>query len=190
MTAITIACLLPFVGRAFNIDEPLFLWAARHIQSHPLDFYGFSVNWLDCLRPMRLMMLNPPLVAYYMAAAARIVGWGEVGLHIAFLVPAIAAVLGTYVLARRFCSHPLIAALATLLTPVFLLSGAFFPATGVPGWMKVLVYANPLFYSVDGMRGALIGSSSVPIAIDLGIMFGLSVLLIVLASYMFGKMEK
>jgi ABC-2 type transport system permease protein len=77
-----------------------------------------------------------------------------------------------------------------LVMPVFLLSGAFFPATGVPSWMKVLVYANPLFYSVDGMRGALIGSSSVPIPVDLGIMFVLSVVLIILASYMFSKMEK
>lgn len=77
-----------------------------------------------------------------------------------------------------------------LVMPVFLLSGAFFPATGVPSWMKILVYANPLFYSVDGMRGALLGVSSVPIAIDLGIMLLLSVLLIVIASWMFGKMEK
>jgi len=77
-----------------------------------------------------------------------------------------------------------------LVMPVFLLSGAFFPATGVPSWMKVIVYANPLFYSVDGMRGALIGASSFPVAVDLGIMFVLSILLIIIASYMFGKMEK
>jgi len=77
-----------------------------------------------------------------------------------------------------------------LVMPVFLLSGAFFPVQGVPEWMQIIVYLNPLFYSVDGMRGALMGSSSVPFLIDLGIMFGLSILLIAIASYMFSKMEK
>ena len=47
-------------------------------------------------------------------------------MHGAFLVPAIAAVLGTFFLARRLCNSPLLAALLLLFTPVFLVS-----ATGV-----------------------------------------------------------
>ena len=31
LVALTLACLLPFVGKAFNIDDPMYLWAAEHI---------------------------------------------------------------------------------------------------------------------------------------------------------------
>ncbi len=65
---------------------------------------------------------NGPLASYYIALAASCFGWSEIALHLAFLVPAVAAVLGTYFLAARFCTEPLLAALATLLCPVFLLS--------------------------------------------------------------------
>ncbi len=44
--------LAPFLTRAFNIDEPLFLWAAAQIQSHPGDPYGFNVNWDNTAEPM------------------------------------------------------------------------------------------------------------------------------------------
>ncbi len=30
-------CLLPFVSKAYNIDDPLFVWGARQIVAHPLD---------------------------------------------------------------------------------------------------------------------------------------------------------
>ena len=65
---------------------------------------------------------NPPLAAYYIAAAASFVGWSERALHFAFLLPALAVVLGTYRLAQRFTNSPLLAAAATLLTPAFLVS--------------------------------------------------------------------
>ena len=51
-----------------------------------------------------------------------IFGWSEAALHFAFLLPAVAAILGTHRLARRLCQSPILAALATLFTPVFLVS--------------------------------------------------------------------
>jgi 4-amino-4-deoxy-L-arabinose transferase-like glycosyltransferase len=65
---------------------------------------------------------NPPLASYYLALAAGFLGWSEVALHFAFLLPAVAAIFGTYRLARRFCHSPMLVALATLFTPVFLVS--------------------------------------------------------------------
>jgi hypothetical protein len=118
----TLACLLPFLGKAFHIDDPLFIWAARHIHSHPADFYGFNVDWSFGPRPMSVEMLNPPLACYYLAAVGTVLGWSEQALHFGFLFPALAFVLGTYFLARRFCNHPLAAALAMVATPVFLIS--------------------------------------------------------------------
>jgi len=122
LTLAVLAVLVPFLARPFNIDEPLFLWTARQIQLHPGNPYGFDVNWYGTAMPMSIVTKNPPLASYYLALAAKIFGWSEAGLHAAFLLPALAAILGTYRLARRLCNWPLLAALATLFTPVFLIS--------------------------------------------------------------------
>jgi hypothetical protein len=122
LTFITLAALAPFLAKPFNIDDPLFIWVAKNIQAHPLNPFGFNVNWFGTVTPMWLATENPPVACYYMAFAAAVLGWSEVALHFAFLLPAIAAVLGTYRLAQKFCGQPMLAALATLFTPVFLLS--------------------------------------------------------------------
>jgi len=122
LAVLTALFLLPFVGKAFHVDDTLFLKAARQIREHPFDFYGFSVNWYGIEQPMWQVTKNPPLASYFIALVAAIAGEKEIALHVAFLVPAIAAIVGTYVLAGRLCAHPLLAALATLFCPAFLVS--------------------------------------------------------------------
>ena len=39
-----------------------------------------------------------------------------------------------------------------IVTPMFFISGALFPATGLPGWLTVLNRIDPLTYAVDPMR--------------------------------------
>jgi hypothetical protein len=124
LAAATVACLVPFLGKAFHIDDPLFVWTAQHIQSHPLNFYGFNIDWGLAPAPMYEQMQNPPLAAYYLAVAGAVLGWSEVALHSAFLLPAVAFIIGTYFLARRWCAHPFAAAVAALAAPVFLLCGS------------------------------------------------------------------
>ncbi|MGA7217704.1 MAG: glycosyltransferase family 39 protein [Candidatus Sulfotelmatobacter sp.] len=118
----SLACLLPFSGKAFNIDDTLFIYVARQITQHPLDPFGFKVNWFLDAVPVAYETKNPPLASYYIAVAARMVGWSERALHLAFLLPPLAAVLGSYRLAQRFTKSPLLAATVVLLTPVFLVS--------------------------------------------------------------------
>jgi hypothetical protein len=57
-----------------------------------------------------------------LAGAAKFVGWSERALHLFFLFPTIALVLGVYRLAKRFTRSPGLAAIATLLTPALLVS--------------------------------------------------------------------
>jgi 4-amino-4-deoxy-L-arabinose transferase-like glycosyltransferase len=121
---IIIACLLPFCNKAFHIDDPVYIWTAKHILAHPIDFYGFSINWYGWEMPLYEVTKNPPLVSYYIALASLPFGFGEIPLHVAFLIPALAASLGTYYLAREVSTHPLIATLASLLTPAFLVSSS------------------------------------------------------------------
>ena len=146
---ITVAALAPFVNKPFHIDDPLFLWMAQQIAAHPLDPYGFQVNWMGVPEPMWHAMQNPPLCSYFIAAVASIFGWGEIALHSAFLIWAVAAIFGTFALAQRCCRHlklhsvgpaeltspdrkgsaaqphfilPFLVALLTLFAPVFLVS--------------------------------------------------------------------
>ena len=43
-----------------------------------------------------------------------------------------------------------------LMMPLIFASGAFFPLMNVPEWFKVIAYLDPLTYSTDAMRGALV----------------------------------
>ena len=61
LAAATAACLVPFAAKPFHLDDPLFLWSARQIQTHPLDPYGFSVNWDLAPSPFYDTTKNPPL---------------------------------------------------------------------------------------------------------------------------------
>src|SRR5438128_619908 len=122
LAALTVLCLLPFSGRAFHTDDTLFIWAAQNITKHPFNPYGFQLNWEFTQVRMSEVTQNPPLASYYMALAGSVVGWSERALHLAFLLPTLALVLGTYRLAQKFTRSPLLVAFATLLTPGLLVS--------------------------------------------------------------------
>ncbi len=51
------------------------------------------------------------------------------------------------------------------LIPMWLLSGAVFPADGAPGWLQWVIGANPLTYGVAAVRWSLYGS---PAYLELG----------------------
>ena len=77
--------------KADTIDDPLSLWLGTHLQANPLDFFGFSVDWDGHLRPMYELTRNPPGAGYSIAAVGSLIGMGERSLHLAFVVPALAA---------------------------------------------------------------------------------------------------
>ena len=122
LTATLAALLFPFLNIAFHIDDTMYMWAADHIRHDPGNPYAFTVNWYGTEMPMWDVTKNPPLSSYYAALAAIVVGWNEVVVHLAFLIPALAVAVGTYLVANRMCAHPLIAALTAVITPVFLVS--------------------------------------------------------------------
>jgi 4-amino-4-deoxy-L-arabinose transferase-like glycosyltransferase len=114
--------LLPFVGKPFHVDDPMYLWTARQIAAKPLDFYGFTVNWDRREQPIIEVMKNPPLVSYFIAGAAMVVGWSETALHSSFLLFSLIAMVGMYLLAAHFCRQPLAVVFLMLLCPSFLVS--------------------------------------------------------------------
>lgn len=120
----TLVCLGPFSGRAFHVDDTLFIWAAQQIHRHPFDPYGFQLVWDVTHVFMAQTTQNPPLSSYYAAMSGSLLGWSERALHSGFILVAIALVLGTYRLALNFTRSPLLATLATLLTPGILVSAS------------------------------------------------------------------
>jgi hypothetical protein len=111
-----------FVTKPFNIDDPLFIWTARQIQIHPTNPYDFRINWYGFPQAMWDVTKNPPLAGYYIVLVASTFGWNERTLHVAFLLPVFAVLLGTQRLARLFCNRSAVVVGATFFTPVFLVS--------------------------------------------------------------------
>jgi ABC-2 type transport system permease protein len=73
--------------------------------------------------------------------------------------------------------------------PLFLLSGALFPVGNLPPQVQVLAYLDPLTYGVDGLRGALLGLSSFPFLIDLGVLALFSLLMVALGAFFFERCQ-
>jgi len=164
LTVLVLCCLTPFLGKAFHIDDTLFVWAGQQIAKHPWDPFGFTVTWYATPQPMWDVTQNPPVAPYYIAAVAGILGWSEVALHAAFLLPALAAILGTYFLARRLTRWPLLAAAATLAAPGFLVSST----SVMCDTMMVALWIFAILFWVDGLdrgRPALLAVSSLLIAV-------------------------
>ncbi len=160
LASLTLLCLLPFSGEAFHADDPLSLWTAQQITQRPLDPFGFRVAWALSDAPMWTVTKNPPLASYYAALAGSLAGWSEKALHLAFLLPALTVILGTYRLAQRFTRLPLIAALATLLTPGFLVSSTsvMCDTTMLALWIMAIVFwfegfepIKPSFLIISGL---------------------------------------
>jgi len=76
-----------------------------------------------------------------------------------------------------------------IMFPLLFLSGALFPIDNLPLVVKAICYLDPLTYGVDGMRGLLLGVSSLPVALSFAILTGFCVLMVVLGAYLFEKSE-
>ncbi|HUI82940.1 MAG TPA: glycosyltransferase family 39 protein [Candidatus Binatia bacterium] len=185
----TVLCLLPFSGRAFNIDDPLFLWSAQHILHHPFDPFGFQVNWYQQSLPMSQVTENPPLACYYAALIGSIAGFSERALHLGFLLPALAVVLGTYRLAQCLTRSPLVAAAATLFAPGLLISAGsvMCDTLMLAFWMwAVVLWVEGL----DGRRqGYLLAAALLTSAAALSKFFGIS-LVPLLFAYSFARFRR
>jgi ABC-2 type transport system permease protein len=76
-----------------------------------------------------------------------------------------------------------------LLFPTFFLSGALFPLDRLPAWLAPLVVIDPLTYSVDALRHAILGSAHFPLGLDLAVMGGFLAIAVAMGSLAFGRMK-
>lgn len=76
-----------------------------------------------------------------------------------------------------------------LVMPLFFLSGALFPLTGVPRAIELLARVNPLAYGIDGLRWALIGQAHFSLALDFAVLGAVTALLLILGAWLFTRVE-
>ena len=76
-----------------------------------------------------------------------------------------------------------------LVMPIFFLSGALFPLNNLPRVLSAITQLDPLSYGIDGLRGALIGVSHFQLMTDISVLCCLAILLLMLGSYLFSKIQ-
>ncbi len=78
-----------------------------------------------------------------------------------------------------------------LIMPLYFLSGALYRVDMAPTWLSLLSRINPLTYGVDGIRGAILGSSHAqfPMWLDFAVLGVFAVVMILLGGYLFKKIR-
>lgn len=76
-----------------------------------------------------------------------------------------------------------------LVMPIYFLSGALFPLTGLGAVLSIVTKADPLAYGIDGMRNVLLGHSAFDPRVDLLVLVALASILMVFGAYRFSKIE-
>jgi ABC-2 type transport system permease protein len=94
-----------------------------------------------------IMILLAPLV-HVPYNALLILGIFGLQLLLAFTITA----FGVMVAARIKQMQAFFGVMQMIVMPMFFISGALFPASGLPGWLTVLNRIDPLTYAVDPMR--------------------------------------
>jgi ABC-2 type transport system permease protein len=76
-----------------------------------------------------------------------------------------------------------------LVMPIFFLSGALFPLTGLPRTLDIIARIDPLSYGVDGLRSSMTGVSHFGVATDLAVLSVLTVALLLVGTRLFSKIQ-
>ena len=76
-----------------------------------------------------------------------------------------------------------------MVMPIFFLSGALYPLTGLPRVMAFVTKLDPLSYGIDGLRGALIGVSHFSFTADTAVLSILAAVLLVIGSWPFSRIQ-
>jgi len=151
----------PFLSSAFRIDDPYFLAVARQIYKHPLDPYGFQINWDGISEWAFKNSANPPLVPAYLAAWHCLLPWNEVSFHLAVLPFSIIALCAFGTLAQHMKVDPVAAQVLLCCSPAFFL-GSQVVMQDVPMLsLFLLAVTGTLYYENSGSTTALIVSSFV-----------------------------
>ncbi|MCX6752156.1 MAG: ABC transporter permease [Candidatus Nomurabacteria bacterium] len=73
--------------------------------------------------------------------------------------------------------------------PLFFLSGALFPVTKLPIWLKIVVTINPISYSVDALRSIIIGITSYGLFLDFVVTIVFALIMVTIGTWAFKRIK-
>jgi ABC-2 type transport system permease protein len=76
-----------------------------------------------------------------------------------------------------------------LVFPLYFLSGALYPLTNVPAWLRLVAKFNPMSYAVDAMRDTLIGQTNFGLVKDFMVLSVTVIVLVAFGAYRFRHIE-
>jgi len=76
-----------------------------------------------------------------------------------------------------------------LVFPMFFFSGALFPIGNLPKYLLVFTIIDPVTYAVDGLRGLLLGTSQLPILLDLAVLAAYAIVFIAAGTWSFKRLK-
>jgi ABC-2 type transport system permease protein len=76
-----------------------------------------------------------------------------------------------------------------LVFPMFFFSGALFPIKDLPAYLLVFTVLDPVTYAVDGLRGLILGTSQLPILLNLLILSGFAAVMIGIGTWSFRRLK-
>ncbi len=126
-----------------------------------------------------------------MLAGAQVVNWFMIPIAILFmfLIALLFTAVGTAIASVLEDMQGFQLIVNFFIMPLFFLSGALFPLDALPGIITLIVRLNPLSYGVDGIRGALTGTSAIGMPIDFVVLILITGFFLWLGSYLFSKIQ-
>jgi ABC-2 type transport system permease protein len=76
-----------------------------------------------------------------------------------------------------------------LVMPLFFLSGALFPLSGLPSILAGLTIIDPLSYGIDSFRALLVNTTHFGLGVDFTVLVIVTAVFLVVGSYLFSKIE-
>ena len=76
-----------------------------------------------------------------------------------------------------------------LVMPIFFLSGALYPLNNLPAALAAATRIDPLSYGIDGLRGALIGVSTIGLAADAMVLAAVATIFLGLGAWTFSRIQ-
>jgi len=134
-----------------------------------------TLAWIQGL----IFLAFAPLAGVSVGAAEVLALIGAV-----FLVSFTLTGLGFVIAWRMDSTSGFHAIMNLLLVPMWMVSGSLFPMSTAHGWVKALMWVNPLTYSISLLNGLLkLGSGSPDIGVSLAVTAGFGALLLLASGF-------
>lgn len=143
-------------ARAFHMDEPQFLAAARQILRDPFHPLSFDFNWYGCQTPAGLALSHSTLISYFLAAALKVGGGGEAATRLLCAPLDLLAAWALYRIAAEHLERPLAATLAVLASPSWFLG---VPLVMADKWLLALSLSGLALLCERPTRGRVAGAA-------------------------------